>query len=120
MFGRLVPPNLLTPLGNAVEAPTSIMFIHRWFAWSGLIVVPLVYWAARRQGYRREIVNGLTVLAGLVVLQITLGILIGLSHVNMLIALMHQANAIGLFALAIFFLHQLRLRDAPAVTSAKE
>jgi hypothetical protein len=38
----------------------------------------------------------------------------------MLIALMHQANAIGLFALAIFFLHQLRLRDAAAVTSATE
>jgi cytochrome c oxidase assembly protein subunit 15 len=112
MFGRWIPAGLFIPLRNIFEAPHSIMFIHRWWAWTGLIVVPLVYWAARRLGYPRETVNGLAWLAGFVVLQITLGIFTNLTQVNMLVALLHQANAIGLFVMAIYFMHQLRLKDS--------
>jgi cytochrome c oxidase assembly protein subunit 15 len=118
MAGSLIPPALLQPPANAIENPFTIMFIHRWFAWTGLIVVPLVYWAARKRGFPRGIVNGLTALSFLVALQIALGILTVLSHVNMLIAMMHQINALGLFALGIYFIHQLRLRDAAAAGPA--
>jgi cytochrome c oxidase assembly protein subunit 15 len=111
MFGRLIPADLLNPPSNLLETPHTIMFIHRWWAWAGLIAVPLVYREVKKRNYPGEIAAGLTWLTGLVVLQITLGVLTILSQVNMLLALLHQANAIGLFVMGIFFLHQLRLRD---------
>ncbi len=45
-------------------------------------------------------------------LQITLGMLVILSYVNIVIALLHQANAILLFVLAIYFIHRFRALDA--------
>ena len=111
MFGRLVPANLITSATSVIDTPHTIMFIHRWWAWLGLIVVPLVYRETKRRNYPRGFVNGLTLLSGFVALQIALGILTVLSGVNLLLALLHQINAIGLFAMGIYFLHQLRLRD---------
>ena len=112
MFGRLIPANLFTPLSNLIETPHTIMFVHRWFAWTGLIMVPLVYFVAKRAGLPRNLLGGLTVLTSLVAVQITLGILTVLSGVNILLAMLHQVNALGLFALGIYFIHQLRLQDA--------
>ena len=112
MFGRLVPANLLNPPANLVETPHTIMFVHRWFAWTGLIAVPLVYSVAKRAGLPRGLLNGLTVLTFMVAVQIGLGILTVLSHVNILLAMLHQVNALGLFAMGIYLIHQLRLQDA--------
>lgn len=50
-------------------------------------------------------------LIGAVALQITLGVLTILSYVNIWVALIHQANAIVLFVLAIYFIHRLRALD---------
>ncbi len=51
-------------------------------------------------------------LIGVVALQITLGILTILSYVNIVIALVHQANAILLLGLALYFIHRFRALDA--------
>jgi heme A synthase len=80
------------------------MFFHRWFAWTGLLAVPAVRWAAKKRGFPAEITSGLSWLTLFVVLQIALGVWTVVSQVNMLIALMHQANAILLFALGIYFI----------------
>ncbi len=111
MFGKLVPPNLFNAWINLLEIPQTIVFVHRWFAWLGLLAVPYVFFVVRKQNYPTDIQNGLKWLIGVVVLQITLGILTILSYVNIVIALMHQANALLLFALAIFFLHRFRALD---------
>jgi len=58
--------------------------------------------------------NGLLWLTGAVALQIALGVMTILSYVNIVVALIHQANAIVLFALAIYFIHRLRAQDAHA------
>jgi cytochrome c oxidase assembly protein subunit 15 len=55
--------------------------------------------------------NGLLWLTGAVALQILLGVLTVLSYVNIWVALIHQANALLLFALAIYFIHRLRALD---------
>ena len=114
MLGKLIPPNLFNSWINLFETPQTIVFIHRWFAWLGLIAVPVVYYFARRQNYPREILNGLLWLTGAVALQIALGILTILSYVNIVVALIHQANALVLFALAVYFIHRLRALDAKA------
>jgi cytochrome c oxidase assembly protein subunit 15 len=111
MLGRLVPPNLFRSWINLFEVPQTIVFVHRCFAFAGLIAVPVVYYIARKQNYPREILNGLLWLTGAVALQITLGVLTVLSYVNIVVALVHQANALVLFALGIYFIHRLRALD---------
>ncbi len=111
MFGKLIPPNLFNSWINLFEVPQTIVFIHRWFAWLGVIAVPVVYYFAEKQNYPREILNGLLWLTGAVASQIILGVLTILSYVNIAVALIHQANALILFALAIYFIHRLRAID---------
>ena len=111
MFGKLIPPNLFSSWINLFEVPQTIVFVHRWFAWLGILIVPAVYFVAKKQNYPREILNGLLWLSAAVALQITLGVLTVLSYVNIVIALIHQANALLLFALGIYFIHRLRALD---------
>lgn len=112
MFGKWVPPGLFNSFVNLFESPQTIVFIHRWFAWVGLIAVTGVFWVVRRQKYPAEIQRGLMWLIGVVALQITLGVLTVLSYVNIVIALLHQANAIVLVGLAVYFIHRFRALDA--------
>jgi len=112
MLGALIPPNLFNSLVNVIESPQTIVFIHRWFAWLGIILVPTVFYIIKKQNYPVDIQNGLKWLIGVVALQITLGVLTILSYVNIVIALLHQANAIFLFGLAVYFIHRFRALDA--------
>jgi cytochrome c oxidase assembly protein subunit 15 len=111
MFGKLIPPNLFNSLINIFETPQTIVFIHRWFAWLGVLAVPFVFYIVKKQNYPREIQTGLVWLMAAVALQITLGVLTVLSFVNIVIALLHQANAIVLFGLAVYFIHRFRALD---------
>ncbi len=111
MMGKLIPPNLFNSWINIFETPQTIVFIHRWLAWLGLIAVPVVYYFVKKQNYPQDIQKGLQWLIGVVVLQITLGVLTILSYVNIVIALVHQANAILVFALAVYFIHRFRSLD---------
>lgn len=111
MFGKLLPPGLFNSWIDLFETPQTIVFIHRWLAWLGLIAVPMVFYFVRKQSYPRDIQNGLLWLTVAVALQITLGVLTVLSYVNIVIALVHQANALLLFALGIYFLHRFRALD---------
>jgi cytochrome c oxidase assembly protein subunit 15 len=112
MFGKLIPPNLFNSWINLFEMPQTIVFIHRWFAFAGLIAVPVLYYLAKKHNYPHEILNGLLWLTGAVALQIILGVLTVLSYVNIVVALIHQANALLLFALAVYFIHRLRALDS--------
>ena len=112
MFGKWIPPNLFNSFTNLIESPQTIVFIHRWFAFAILIAVPFVYYTARKRNHPQDIQVGLKWLIGIVALQIVLGVLTVLSFVNIVIALIHQANAIVLFALSVYFIHRFRALDA--------
>jgi cytochrome c oxidase assembly protein subunit 15 len=111
MFGKLIPSNLFNSWLDPFETPQTIVFIHRWFAWLGLMAVSYVFWHVKKQNYPREIQTALAWLIGIVALQITLGVLTILSYVNIVVALMHQANALLLFALSVYFIHRFRALD---------
>lgn len=111
MFGKLIPPNLFNSWIALFETPQTIVFIHRWFAWLGIILVPLVFYLIKKQNYPADIQKGMLWLIGVVALQITLGVLTILSYVNIVIALLHQANAIVLLGLAVYFIHRFRALD---------
>jgi cytochrome c oxidase assembly protein subunit 15 len=114
MFGKLIPPNLFNSFINIFETPQTIVFIHRWFAFAVFIAVTALYLAVRKQSNSAEIKNGLNWLLGLVSFQILLGILTVILHVQIAIALAHQAGALSLFALMIYFIHRLRAVDSRA------
>lgn len=111
MFGKLIPPNLFNSWINIFETPQTIVFIHRWLAWLGVLLIPLVIYYVRKQNYPADIQKGLIWLLVVVTVQIVLGVLTVLSYVNIVIALMHQANAILLLGLAVFFIHRFRALD---------
>ena len=112
MFGKLIPPNLFSSFLNILESPQTIVFIHRWFAFAVLAAVTALYFAVRSQVNSSEIKAGLNWLIGLVAFQILLGILTVLLRVQIAVALAHQAGALSLFALMIYFIHRLRAGDA--------
>ncbi len=112
MFGKLIPPNLFSSLINIIEAPATIVFIHRWFAFAVLAMVIYLYTVVRSHKYQPDLLTGLQWFIGAVTLQIILGILTILSYVNIVIALLHQAGAITLFILTIYFIHRFRALDA--------
>lgn len=115
MLGQWIPKGIFGANGfnwlNLFEAPQTVVYIHRWFAFLGLLFVPLAYWQARKRNYPPEIVRGLLWLIVAVTTQIALGILVVLTNVNIPAASIHQAGAVTLFWLAIFFLHRLRALD---------
>jgi cytochrome c oxidase assembly protein subunit 15 len=112
MFGKLIPPNLFSSLINVFETPQTIVFIHRWFAFAVFMAVIVFYFVTRDQSRSNEMKNGLNWLLGLVAFQILLGILTVVLHVEIAIALAHQAGALSLFALMIYFIHRLRAIDS--------
>lgn len=112
MMGAWIPPNLFSSWINIVEAPQTIVFIHRWLAWAGLLLIPLVFFIIKKQNYSTDIQNGLLWLTAVVTLQITLGVLTVLSYVHIAIALTHQANAILLLGLSLYFIHRFNALDA--------
>ena len=112
MLGKLIPPNLFSSFLNILEAPQTIVFIHRWFAFAVFVSMIALYVTARKGNHSIEIKNGLNWLLGLVVFQILLGILTVLLHVQIAIALAHQAGALALFVLTIYFMHRLRAIDS--------
>jgi cytochrome c oxidase assembly protein subunit 15 len=111
MFGKLLPPNLFNSWINLFETPQTIVFLHRWFAFAVFAAILALYFTARKRRDSIEIKNGLNWLLGLVILQILLGILTVIFHVQIAIALAHQAGAIALFTLMIYFIHRLRAID---------
>ncbi len=115
MLGRLVPQGMLDqvqpPLLNLVDAPLTVVFIHRWLAFIVLIAAVIIYLILRRQRAASEVSKTLTLVLILAGVQIALGILVVLSNVDIPIALVHQANALALFITVIFLLNRLRAAD---------
>ena len=114
MFGKWIPTHLFSSFINIFESPQTIVFIHRWFAFVVLAAVIYVYYVVRKNNYPSDLVQGLGWLIAAVLLQITLGIFTILSSVNIVVALLHQAGAIALFTLAIYFIHRFRALDTKA------
>jgi len=111
MFGTLVPQGLLAILQpwwlNLVEAPTTVHFIHRWFAFVVLIVALVFWWRARRANEAATLRQGSLFMVAIVVFQILVGIGVVIWSVPLPVALLHQGVAVALFAAALFLNHQL-------------
>ncbi len=115
MFGQLIPTGIFGTDGfaliNLVASPLTVVFIHRWFAFVVLMAVVWLWRKTRTPNFPPELKRGLWWLVAAVVLQIVLGILVVRLNVNIAVASIHQAGALILFWLNVFFLHRLRALD---------
>lgn len=93
---------MLTPwLSNLVDNPIVVQFIHRWlaFAVAGAALVLAI------KAVRRGLELPAYALVAVVAAQILLGIATLLSGVNIVIAVMHQANAVLLLIVLLWAAH---------------
>jgi len=110
IFGYLIPPGLLPdspwPL-NLINNPLTTHFIHRWLAFGVLALIIVLGYVTRKAAYPRAVQMSLTLLFGLVCLQIILGVSVIIWYVPAWLALAHQANALAVFAGTLFITRQL-------------
>lgn len=115
MLGRWIPAGLFQQIEpawrNLVEAPLTVTFVHRWFAFAVLLAAVLAYRLIRTIPRPPSLQTGLRFGLILGLIQVSLGIAVVLSGVSITMALLHQLNAIALFVVAIFVLHRLRDTD---------
>ena len=111
MLGKLIPQGLLDQVQpkilNLIDAPLTVVFIHRWWAFVVLAAAVYIFRLIHKQKYAPDVMNGINLVVILVILQIILGILVLHYHVEIVIALLHQANAIALFAAMVYVLNRL-------------
>ncbi|WP_337137653.1 MULTISPECIES: COX15/CtaA family protein [Sphingomonas] len=93
---------------NPVDNPVVVQFIHRWLAFAAAAALGLLAWRASHSGAPRAAM----LVAGLVILQIALGIATLLSGVWIVIAVAHQANAALLLVATVWAAHALGRRGA--------
>ena len=115
MLGKLVPQGLLSQVHpkilNLIDAPLTVVFIHRWWAFIVLAATGVIFWLTHQLKYPRDVIQGINLVVVLVILQIILGILVLHFEVEIVIALLHQANAIALFTLMVYVLNRLYATD---------
>lgn len=111
MNGAWIPPDAftLTPAWlNLVENPSAIHAVHRWLAWGVLLAAAAFAAWVLRQTSDRDTRRSVMVLVGVVVVQVTLGALTVLTHLNITIAVLHQAVGFLLFSSCVLVAHRAR------------
>ena len=97
---------MLSPwFANLVDNPVVVQFVHRWWAFAAAAGLIWLGIAAMRAGDRR----GGSVLHGLVLIQISLGIATLVSGVALWIAVAHQGMAALLVAASLWCAHSVAL-----------
>jgi len=122
MFGYWLPPGLFTqPLPwweNWLATPATVQFIHRWFAFVVFGVVLWLYFVVKREQSAALVQRSALAMVVLVCVQVTLGVCVLWFHVELWLALAHQATALLLFTVTIYL--NYHLRPQPVVTKARK
>ena len=113
MAGHVVPPEILmlSPWWrNFFWNMATVQFDHRLLAWLLAFAVPLLWWRLHRAvgGAPRRAKKAASALLAMLALQVSLGIATLVNVVPLLLAALHQAGAVAVFALALAVTHALR------------
>jgi cytochrome c oxidase assembly protein subunit 15 len=115
MLGRWIPQGLFSQvqpaLLNVVDAPVTVVFIHRWLAFAVLAAAVVIATQVQSGGSEAQVKMALVLVLVLGLTQITLGIATVISRVEIGLALLHQFNALCLFGTTVYVLHRLRAHD---------
>jgi cytochrome c oxidase assembly protein subunit 15 len=110
MDGRVIPEGLYSMqpwFMSAFEDATTVQFNHRLLAITLVILVAVTWWRghAKATGRTRSVLNAMLVMA---LVQALLGISTLVLQVPLGLALAHQAGALLLFTLTVWFAHTQR------------
>jgi cytochrome c oxidase assembly protein subunit 15 len=117
MAGALVPDGLFAAdpaWKNFVDNVVMVQFQHRALAMSVLVGVLLAFFVTRRMELGRYPSIGFSMMLGLALMQVGLGIATLLFHVPVALAAAHQANAALLIAASLYTNFSLLRFPAPA------
>jgi cytochrome c oxidase assembly protein subunit 15 len=109
MNGELIPPGLdvYSPWYlNLFENPLTAQFNHRLLAYAIAIFAAVSAIFIWRDGALRFLRSSIAVVWAAILVQIALGVATIIYNVPLDLALAHQANAIVLFALALWHYHR--------------
>ncbi|MDM8559881.1 COX15/CtaA family protein [Candidatus Parabeggiatoa sp. HSG14] len=110
MAGHLIPEGLFTlePLWrNFFENVTTVQFDHRLLATILFVLIPILWWVARRVNLPSRTRWGFHIFLIILGIQVTLGISTLLLYVPTPLAAIHQGGALGLLTIALFVSHEL-------------
>jgi len=97
LMGDKLIPHELNSISSILFEPVSVQFTHRWIAIVTAVIVLSFAWRIKSKA-----------LAGMMALQVILGITTLLSMVAIPLAAAHQAGAFILLGLLVYWLHRLR------------
>jgi cytochrome c oxidase assembly protein subunit 15 len=112
MDGDIVPPAAFTLLPkwlNLFENLALVQFIHRWLGPTTMLAI--LFWVGsilRMANKDTKTRRWALMLGAMALLQVALGMSTLLSHVNIVLATLHQAGAITLLTLVLINLHRLK------------
>lgn len=116
MFGKLVPDGLVTlspAAANLVNNALTVQFVHRSLAYTtATLVIATAIVAMRTADASRAVRAAAWMLVGAVGVQITLGALTVLTHVQKHTALTHQCNALLIIVSALVLAHRAKAHSA--------
>lgn len=110
MAGHWIPEGLfrLEPIWrNFFENITTVQFDHRLLATLLFVMIPTLWWTARRVNLPNRTRWGLLMLVLILGIQVTLGISTLLLYVPVALGASHQAGALVLLTAALFVSHEL-------------
>jgi heme a synthase len=109
MNGELFPHTELEALTfhNFMENGPLMQFIHRWVAVVVLVLVGWLWNKSRQISLSVRIMNLSNLLLAVVLLQVALGVVTLLWQVPVVLGVLHQVVAVGLFAVALLLVHRL-------------
>ena len=111
MNGHVVPPEMwmISPWYlNFFNNMATVQFDHRLLAWTLAIVVPWFWFATRRSALSPRARGAASLLLGMLMIQVALGLATLLLVVPIPLAAAHQAGAMLLFTAAIVVRHAMR------------
>jgi cytochrome c oxidase assembly protein subunit 15 len=120
MDGRVIPEGLYSMqpwFMSAFEDATTVQFNHRVLAITLVTLVAVTWWRGRgiTQGRTRTVLDGMMIMA---LMQAALGISTLVLQVPLGLALAHQAGALVLFTLTVWFAHTQRRPRAELARTA--
>ncbi len=121
MFGRLIPPGLLTESDQwwmSLFEPISSHWIHRWLGVLVAAIAVAVFVVVRRDHGDSDALRITTSWMLIAIgLQITLGVLVVLLDVQKWLALTHQGIGVGLFCICVVIAHRVSTTSGQLVPS---
>lgn len=112
MGGRIVPNDLLRlepAWKNFFDNPSAVQFDHRILAESTAAAVLGLYVYSRRLPLPKHVVTAVSLLGGMAIVQVSLGITTLIYFVPIPLASSHQAGSVALLTFSMYLLHTLKV-----------